>query len=181
MKIASSIHLIALAGTALLALAAAPSRAHAAFVFTLTQTGATAYTFTVSSTLTLGSASTGNGTYNLASGTLAAGSVAGGSGTSTFDFNGGTLQAGAGTTTSLQGLKTANVQAGGASIDTNGYSVTINQQLQHDTTSGAPATDGGLTKNGAGTLTSSATSSTRAPTPTAVIASWRTIPRQTSL
>ena len=39
MKITSSSHLLALAGTALLALAAAPSQAHAAFVFTLTQTG----------------------------------------------------------------------------------------------------------------------------------------------
>ena len=130
----------------------------------INQTSATAYTFTISSTLTLGSASTGNGTYNLASGTLAAGSVAGGSGTSTFDFNGGTLQAGASTTTFLQGLKTANVQAGGVSIDTNGYSVTINQQLQHDTTSGAPATDGGLTKNGAGTLTLTSAETYTGPT-----------------
>ena len=119
----------------------------------INQTSATAYTFTVSSTLTLGSASTGNGTYNLASGTLAAGSVVGGSGTSTFNFNGGTLQAGASTTTFLQGLTTANVQAGGAVIDTQGYNVTVSQKLVHDTTSGAPATDGGLTKNGTGTLT----------------------------
>ena len=119
----------------------------------INQTSATAYTFTVSSTLTLGSASTGNGTYNLASGTLAAGSVVGGSGTSTFNFNGGILQAGASTTTFLQGLTTANVQAGGAVIDTQGYNVTVSQKLVHDTTSGAPATDGGLTKNGTGTLT----------------------------
>ncbi len=52
----------------------------------------------------------------------------------------------------MQGLTTANVQAGGAIINTNGNTDTIGQALVHDTTANAPATDGGLTKNGAGTL-----------------------------
>ncbi len=42
----------------------------------------------------------------------------------------------------------ANVQAGGAIIDTNSFTDTIAQALQHDAT----GTDGGLIKEGAGTL-----------------------------
>jgi autotransporter-associated beta strand protein len=52
---------------------------------------------------------------------------------------------------------TANilVQTGGATLDTNGYSMGIQQLLQHDTALGATR-DGGITKIGAGTLTLSA-------------------------
>jgi autotransporter-associated beta strand protein len=53
----------------------------------------------------------------------------------------------------LQGLTTVDVQTGGALIDTQAYNVTVAQNLVHDTSSGAPATDGGLTKLGAGILT----------------------------
>lgn len=104
------------------------------------------------------------GTYNLNGGTLTAGQVvrgggAGTNGTSTFNFNGGTLRANAASGSFLQGLTVANVQAGGARIDTNGFNITIAQALVHDTTSGAPAIDGGLTKLGAGTLTLTGASS----------------------
>ena len=76
-------------------------------------------------------------------------------GTQTFNFNGGTLQAStAGSTTFLaRNLTTANVRNGGAIINTNGFSDTIAQPLLHSTVGGDNATDGGLTKNGAGNLT----------------------------
>ena len=51
----------------------------------------------------------------------------------------------------MTGLTSANVRAGGAVINTNGFNVAISQSLAHDPT--GPATDGGLVKNGAGTLT----------------------------
>ena len=93
----------------------------------------------------------GAGIYALNGGTLQTQTVI--SSIGTFNFNGGTLQASAGSTTFLQGLTTANVQTGGAVIDTQGFNVTIAQNLVHDTTANAPATDGGLTKLGTGTLT----------------------------
>ena len=121
-----------------------------------TQSGGTHTTATVSLASANGASSVG--TYNLNGGTLSAGQVirgggAGTNGTSTFNFNGGTLRANAASASFLQGLTVANVQAGGARIDTNGVNTTIAQALLHDTTSGAPAIDGGLTKLGAGTLT----------------------------
>jgi fibronectin-binding autotransporter adhesin len=81
--------------------------------------------------------------------------VQGGGGTGTFNFNGGTLQATDNVydVSFVGNLTTANVQLGGADIDTNGYNVTVAQNLVHDTTAGAPVRDGGLTKVGAGTLT----------------------------
>lgn len=68
-------------------------------------------------------------------------------GTSTFNFAGGTLQANAGTSSFMQGLTTANILAGGAIIDTAGRDITIAQPLLNG------GGGGGLTKNGAGTLT----------------------------
>ncbi len=65
----------------------------------------------------------------------------------TFNFDGGTLRARSSTTTWMQGLTAANVRAGGATIDTNSFNVTIAQNLLPGTPSG------GLTKIGAGTLT----------------------------
>jgi autotransporter-associated beta strand protein len=67
------------------------------------------------------------------------------------NFNGGTLRAGKSSTTFLQGLTAATVKAGGATVDTNGFDITIGQGLVHDATLGA-ALDGGLTKVGAGIL-----------------------------
>ena len=100
----------------------------------------------------------GSGVFNLDGGTLTTGYVGFNGGTGTFNFNGGTLKPTASNTGFFQGLTTANVRAGGAVIDTAGFDVTINQTLVHDTTAGAAATDGGLTKLGAGTLTFSGSS-----------------------
>ena len=55
-----------------------------------------------------------------------------------------------GTTTNDTG--TLNVKSGGAVIDSNGFDIGFTLPLLHDTT-GGPAIDGGLIKNGAGTLT----------------------------
>jgi autotransporter-associated beta strand protein len=73
-------------------------------------------------------------------------------GTSTFNFNGGTLKAIADTsvfyTDFMLGLTAAYVKSGGAVIDSNGFNIKISQQLLTDETS----TGGGLTKNGDGQL-----------------------------
>ncbi|MHB1081880.1 MAG: beta strand repeat-containing protein [Prosthecobacter sp.] len=69
-------------------------------------------------------------------------------------FNGGTLKATDNNTSFIptSANLTSKVQAGGAVIDTNGFSITIADNLEHDSALGATA-DGGLTKNGLGTLT----------------------------
>lgn len=111
------------------------------------------------------------GIVNLDGGTLATGrqfvrdgSSGGtaGSGTATFNFNGGTLQALANQTSGNGWFETANtgnfravtttVKAGGAKIDTNGFTTNINTVLAHDSGLGVTP-DGGLTKSGSGTLT----------------------------
>jgi fibronectin-binding autotransporter adhesin len=91
-----------------------------------------------------------NGTVDLLGGTLETPMVKGGAGTATFNFNGGTLMADASNTAFVNGV-TAHVQAGGAKIDTNGFTDTISQSLIHDPALGTTL-DGGLTKSGAGTL-----------------------------
>lgn len=74
-------------------------------------------------------------------------------------FNGGTLRAtdnnGANNFIPSSANLTSKVQAGGAVIDTNGFNITIADVLEHDAALGVVA-DGGLTKNGTGTLTLSA-------------------------
>jgi autotransporter-associated beta strand protein len=76
-------------------------------------------------------------------------------GTRTFNFNGGTLRA-TGDSAAFFNLGTgsafANVRDGGAIIDTNGFNVTVAQALQHSNIVGDQVIDGGLTKNGTGTL-----------------------------
>ena len=93
------------------------------------------------------------GTYNLDGGVLNSEEILANAGTGTFNFNGGTLQAGVSSPHFFQGITTANVRNGGAVIDTDGFDVTVAQPLVHSTISGDNATDGGLTKNGAGMLT----------------------------
>ena len=74
-----------------------------------------------------------------------------GTGTSVFNFNGGTLQPSASPFTNfMNGLTHAYVQAGGAVIDSRGLDFTIAQTLEHDP---GVATDGGLAKLGGGTVT----------------------------
>jgi autotransporter-associated beta strand protein len=100
--------------------------------------------------LSIGQESTGNGTVNLDGGRLAVGrmqspgSSSGGSGT--FNFNGGVLAAIGNSVNFMTGLTAANVQAGGAIIDSANYTITIAQPLLAGTTSG------GLVKLGTGSL-----------------------------
>jgi len=98
-------------------------------------------------------------TYNLNGGTLTVPQITASvsTGSSLFNFNGGTLKPTANNANFLQGLTRANVRNLGAKIDTAGFNVTIGQALQHSAISGDSATDGGLTKNGAGILTLSGT------------------------
>jgi fibronectin-binding autotransporter adhesin len=78
-----------------------------------------------------------------------------GNASNTVNFNGGTLQALALTLTSATNFVPSaivtRVQAGGATIDTNGRTITISAALAHDAALGATP-DGGLTKIGSGTL-----------------------------
>ena len=107
-------------------------------------------------------AASGTGTVNLNGGTLAtARTIKQGNSPNAvgiFNFNGGTLQATA-STLAMSGL-TANVLGGGAILDTNSNSITIAQSLSH----GGAGTDGGLTKNGAGTLCLTGSSTYNGPT-----------------
>ncbi len=99
--------------------------------------------------LRLATATGASGTVILNSGaTLTAQAIFGGYGTSAFNFNGGTVKAAATASAFLDKLTYANIQAGGAIFDTNGYDVGIAQALID-----APSVHGSLTKQGAGTLT----------------------------
>ena len=70
---------------------------------------------------------------------------------SVVTFDGGTVQAKGDNATFMQGLDSATIEDGGAIVDSNGFAITISQNLLHD--AGGPPLDGGLTKEGAGTLT----------------------------
>ena len=105
-----------------------------------------------------------NNTFNLNGGMLTIRQVTSSTniGTRTFNFNGGTLKA-TGDTAAFFNLGTgtarANVRNGGAVINTNGFTVTLGQALLHSDIGGDNAIDGGLTKQGVGTLTLAGTSS----------------------
>jgi fibronectin-binding autotransporter adhesin len=129
---------------------------------TLSGTGILDTGTSTGSTIVLGSSvatnTAGTGTIHLdTGGTLATNRtiISGTVGTGTFNFNGGTLKAnGTGAGMSLNAtLGRANVRDGGAVIDTNTFDITIAQALAHSNIGGDNATDGGLTKNGTGTLT----------------------------
>jgi fibronectin-binding autotransporter adhesin len=88
------------------------------------------------------------GTVNLNGGVFQTAAITGGGGAapgvSAVNFNGGTLRALANQPNFIATLTTANVQAGGLVVDSNGFDVGSNQAF-----SGS----GGLTKQGAGVLT----------------------------
>ena len=96
--------------------------------------------------LIFGANGAGNGTYNLNGGTLTLRSITNATpgSTAVFNFNGGTLKPIASSTIFMPNLITANVQSGGAIIDTTNFNITIAQNL-----SGV----GALTQLGSGTLT----------------------------
>jgi autotransporter-associated beta strand protein len=94
-----------------------------------------------------------NNQFNLDGGTVTIGQIVtvNNGGTAAFNFNGGTLRA-AGTSATFLDLggatQSAQVQVGGAVIDSNGFDITIPEALVSGSAAG-----GGLTKNGLGTLT----------------------------
>ena len=78
----------------------------------------------------------GSGTVNLDGGTILTPFVEDGGGASLFNFDGGTLRARSASTTFLQGLDNAFLFTGGATIDSNGFAITIAQPLLAPTGSG---------------------------------------------
>lgn len=107
----------------------------------------------ISSKLYLGYQAGSQGTYNLNGGALILKSISTVSGTPTFNFGGGTLQASGSFTTAIPMTLTGN--NGNANVDTASYAVNL---------SGALIGIGGLNKNGKGTLTLSAINSYTGPT-----------------
>ena len=101
--------------------------------------------------VSIGHTATGVGVLNLDGGTLVTPLIAQVGGTAasgTFNFNGGLLQAGTNATAAfMTGLTAANVQLGGARIDSGTNVITIAQALLDG------GTGGGLTKFGTGSLT----------------------------
>jgi len=103
-------------------------------------------------TATSGSAS---GTLQINSGStltvpsLNKGGSAGASVVFNANFNGGTLKANGNSATFFSGANNAKIQSGGLTVDDGGNAITISQTLIEDTGS----TGGGLSKQGAGTLT----------------------------
>ncbi len=85
------------------------------------------------------------GILNLDGGVVQPANITGGS--AVVNFNGGTLRAISGTTSFIS-VGSAYIYGGGATIDTNGYAVTIGQNLLAP--SGSGVTAGGLTVSGSG-------------------------------
>lgn len=102
--------------------------------------------------LIYGANAAGNGAYNLNGGILLLRSMVNvhPGGTAIFNFNGGTLKPVASSTVFMPNSFAANVQAGGAIIDTTNLNITIAQNLEGS---------GALTLLGSGVLTLSGTSS----------------------
>ena len=134
-----------------------------ATVVTVNQTGGT-----VMFSSGVGLVSSGSGlataTYNLGSGAAGSGTLntanvfaysTNASSSAVLNFNGGTLQAASNNAAFITNLNAANVLAGGAVIDTQGFNVGIPQPLLHG---GSAPIDGGLIKMGSGTLTLSSSS-----------------------
>jgi fibronectin-binding autotransporter adhesin len=97
-------------------------------------------------TVNLGDGATfSNGTSGIL--VIGTGGITRANGTANFNFNGGTLRASANNASFMSGLNAANILAGGAIIDTNGYNITIGQALLDG------GGGGGLTVVGTGSLT----------------------------
>jgi autotransporter-associated beta strand protein len=110
--------------------------------------------------LRLGVNASGNGTANLNGGTVNTGQVVN-VGTGALNFNGGTLRAVAPVAEFVGASVQTTVQAGGAIIDTNGFSTSLSSFLSHDPSLDM---DGGLRKRGEGVLTVTNAASYNGPT-----------------
>jgi fibronectin-binding autotransporter adhesin len=111
-------------------------------------------TFTMNGGLFIGGefriSQSATGSVNLNGGTLRVANLKYSNATAIVNFDGGTLQAKANRTDFITSSVTeANIKAGGATIDSNGFDITIPKALTADTNSPG----GGLTKSGSGTLT----------------------------
>ena len=111
------------------------------------------YTLSGSAELTVGNEvlvgrDNGTGTFNLDGGTVTTKKIEGGTGNATVNFNGGILKARESQGAFITNLDVANVQAGGITIDSNGFDLGISQTLSGP---------GGLTKIGSGVLEFSGT------------------------
>jgi autotransporter-associated beta strand protein len=92
----------------------------------------------------------GTGTFNLNGGTVTTKKLEGGNGSATVNFNGGIVKAKQDDSNFITNLDTANLQGGGAVINSNGFNVGTSQAFTGT---------GGITKTGAGSLTLANTSS----------------------
>jgi autotransporter-associated beta strand protein/T5SS/PEP-CTERM-associated repeat protein len=92
----------------------------------------------------------GTGTFNLNGGTVTTKKLEGGNGSATVNFNGGIVKAKQDDSNFITNLDTANLQGGGAAINSNGFNVGTSQAFTGT---------GGITKTGAGSLTLASTSS----------------------
>lgn len=111
----------------------------------------------------IGGQTPAHGTVNLNGGTLMTNSIfkntffTDNAATGTLNFNGGTLTPNSDNADFIQTSATnplvINVRNGGAVINTNAHAITINTALTHSSMPTDATVDGGLTKNGAGTLT----------------------------
>lgn len=126
-------------------------------ILTITNTDATSVIASTdnSTAILLGATAQSAGTLNLSGGTLkittTGAAIAGGNGTSTLNFNGAKIVAGASSTSFLTNLTTATVYPNGVTFDTAGFNISLAQPLGNG--------GGGLTKLGAGRLTISKTAS----------------------
>lgn len=94
------------------------------------------------------------GTLNLNGGTLTVNRFQSANGVNMIYFDGGAIQPTASRNDWLNDAATLTVEVrnSGAIVDTAGFNVSIGEMFQHSSVSGDNATDGGLTKLGAGTL-----------------------------
>lgn len=117
---------------------------------------------TLDGPLQLAALSTATGTVSLKGGVLTTPRIYRGNGAAAWMFDGGVLRAGASSSVFMQGLSTATVGQGGAIVDTQNFTITIAQPLQHDP--GLTMADGGLVKRGSGTLVLAAANTYTGPT-----------------